>query len=218
VTVEQSAEFVKVNPLNDRAVNDIYSPDPKGPINGVTWYEAAAYCNWLSRKENLPECYQPNERGHYAAGMKVRADALELTGYRLPTEAEWEYACRSGAATSRYYGSSVDLLGRYARYWQTSQGRAWPCGSLPPNDLGLSDMLGNEWEWCQDRYLPYRARGTPFIDTHVPLLSIYGYSLGVLRGGAFVEHAADVRSAERIPVPPEHRYAIYGFRLSRTYP
>ncbi len=218
VTVEQSAEFVKVNPLNDRAVNDIYSPDPKGPINGVTWYEAAAYCNWLSRKENLPECYQPNERGHYAAGMKVRADALELTGYRLPTEAEWEYACRSGAATSRYYGSSVDLLGRYARYWQTSQGRAWPCGSLPPNDLGLSDMLGNEWEWCLDRYLPYRARGTPFVDTQLPLLSIYGYSLGVLRGGAFVEHAADVRSAERIPVPPEHRYAIYGFRLSRTYP
>ena len=63
VTVEEYQEFVKANPGVDHANNDRYSPDPKGPMNGVSWYHAAAYCNWLSRQENLPECYEPNERG-----------------------------------------------------------------------------------------------------------------------------------------------------------
>ncbi len=118
VTVEQYQKFVKETPEDDHAKNDQYSPDPKGPMNNVSWYDAAAYCNWLSRKENLPECYEPNERGKYAAGMRIKSDALKLPGYRLPTEAEWEYACRSGAATSRYYGSSIDLLDRYAQVLQ----------------------------------------------------------------------------------------------------
>ena len=151
VTVEQYQEFVKENPVDDHANNDRYSPDPKGPMNGVSWYHAAAYCNWLSRKENLPECYEPNERGQYAEGMKIRADVLQRTGYRLPTEAEWEYGCRAGAGTSRYYGSNVDLLGRYAWYLATSGDRAWACGSLLPNNLGLFDMLGNVHEWCQEQ-------------------------------------------------------------------
>ena len=88
--------------------------------------------------------------------MKIRADALGRTGYRLPTEAEWEYACRAGAVTSRYFGVNVDLLGQYAWYLATSQDHAWPCGSLLPNDLGLFDMLGNVYEWCQERPLLYR--------------------------------------------------------------
>ena len=150
VSVEQYQGFVKENPGVDHAENDKYSPDQKGPQNGVTWYHAAAYCNWLSRQEGLPECYEPNPDGRYAAGMKIKPDALRLGGYRLPTEAEWEYACRAGAGTSRYYGASVDLLGRYAWYNATSQDHAWPCGSLLPNELGLFDMLGNTYEWCQD--------------------------------------------------------------------
>ena len=85
--------------------------------------------------------------------MTIPADALKRTGYRLPTEAEWEYACRAGAITSRYYGLSIDLLEQYARYQANSQDHAWPCGSLLPNDLGLFDMLGNVYEWCQDRYM-----------------------------------------------------------------
>ena len=93
----------------------------------------------------------PAEEGGYAEGMTVPADVLLRTGYRLPTDAEWEYACRSGTITSRYYGASTDLLPLYARYQANSREHAWACGSLLPNDLGLFDMLGNEFEWVNDK-------------------------------------------------------------------
>ena len=84
--------------------------------------------------------------------MKILADALKQPGYRLPTEAEWEYACRAGTMTSRYYGRSVKLLEKYAWYLANSQDHAWPCGRLLPNELGLFDMLGNVYEWCHEQY------------------------------------------------------------------
>jgi formylglycine-generating enzyme required for sulfatase activity len=156
VTVEEYQQFVRENPDVHHASNDKLSPDPKGPMNLVSWFHAAAYCNWLSRKENLPECYEPNDQAQYAERMKIRADSLARGGYRLPTEAEWEYACRAGAITSRYYGQSSDLLGKYAWYLATSPDRAQPCATLLPNDLGLFDVLGNVWEWCQERPRLYR--------------------------------------------------------------
>jgi len=198
VKVEQYQEFVKENPVDDHANNDRYSPDPKGPMNGVSWYDAAAYCNWLSRKENLPECYEPCEWGQYDEGMKIRADALQRTGYRLPTEAEWEYGCRAGAVTSRYYGRSVELLGKYAWYSKNSQDRAWPCGQLLPNELGLFDMLGNVFEWCQEQDYSYPEGevNTTSDDMNI-LLSMEEQNPRLLRGGSFGYLPANVRSAYR---------------------
>jgi formylglycine-generating enzyme required for sulfatase activity/tRNA A-37 threonylcarbamoyl transferase component Bud32 len=130
-------------------------PEPTCPIGGVVWYEAAAYCNWLSGQEGIPRdqwCYETNARGQVT---KLKENYLSLTGYRLPTEAEWEYACRAGAVTSRYYGETAELLDRYAWYFTNPQERTWPVGSKKPNDLGLFDLHGNVYTWCQESYRGY---------------------------------------------------------------
>ena len=156
-------------------------------MNDVTWYHAAAYCNWLSRQENLPRVLRAQRAGKYAEGMRIQPDALKLAGYRLPTEAEWEYACRSGAVTSRYYGSSIDLLGRYAWYQANTKDHAWSCGSLLPNDLGLFDMLGNVYEWCQDVVMPTRSTEAEHLIRVPPYLYLLDdTNPRLLRGGSYL--------------------------------
>jgi formylglycine-generating enzyme required for sulfatase activity len=213
VSVKEYQVFVNENPGFDYAHN--MGSDPEGPVNGVTWYDAAAYCNWLSRKEGLPECYEPNEGGNYADGMKIKPDALRLRGYRLPTEAEWEYACRAGTETSRYYGASEDLLGRYAWYLQTAHVRLAPCGTLLPNDFGLLDMLGNVCEWCLDVWQPYPK--TTISDEINGQLDVNRNPRSI-RGGTSGSAAVNVRSAARGRNDPSSRYINWGFRPAITQP
>ena len=214
VSVRQFQVFLHDTPDPGFSYITKYSPDPDGPQINMSWYQAAAYCNWLSRREGLPECYEPNPSGKYAAGMKIKPDALSLGGYRLPTEAEWEYACRAGAGTSRYYGESVELLGRYAWYNATAQDRAWPCGSLLPNELGLFDMLGSLFEWCQDVRPDVRV---PMTELESTMNALVDDSPRALRGGTVVSHAAYVRAAFRNTSSPSGGHAAHGFRPSRTY-
>src|SRR5262249_4070093 len=137
---------------------DIFSPEPDCPILAVPWYEAARYCNWLSENEGLPKeewCYEPNQAGQYADGMTLAPNWEQRTGYRLPSEQEWEYACRAGTVSSRYFGSSDDWVAKFAWYSKNSQNRTWPVGRLKPNDFGLFDMQGNALCWCQDAFGPY---------------------------------------------------------------
>jgi eukaryotic-like serine/threonine-protein kinase len=221
VTVEEYQEFLEQNPEIQRLGVDRYVPDPTCPRNRMTWYDAAAYCNWLSEKEEVLKdqlCFEPRE-GTYVEGMTIPKDVLERRGFRLPTEAEWEYACRAGALTSRYYGHSVDLLDRYARYSANSDIHAWPCGSLLPNDLGLFDMLGNVYEWCQGAYEAYQPDEQVTLSDAISLLTYRG-SKGfcVLRGGNFASRPAFIRSAFRGRDAPSSSDDVFGFRLARTVP
>lgn len=219
VTVEQCLRFVRTNPRFGIDEGDLahYSPESTGPMISVFWYQAAAYCNWLSEQEGLPRdqwCYLPNKIGEYDEGMTVPVDVLKRTGYRLPTEAEWEYSCRSGTITSRYYGVSTDLLGRYARYLGNSQDHAWPGGSLLPNELGLFDMMGNMFEWVQDQNERADVTNDEFVSTE----RVDSKSPRVLRGGTFGSQPPYIRSASRSRILPTFRYFNFGFRPVRTYP
>jgi hypothetical protein len=218
VTVQQFLAFRKAHVCNRQ-----YAPTPDCPVNLVTWYQAAAYCNWLSEQEQIPRdqwCYEPNSRGEYAEGMKVKANYLQLAGYRLPTEAEWEYACRAGAVTRRYYGETEAFLGKYAWYIMNSQERRMlPVGSLMPNDLGLFEMLGNALEWTHDPSLPYTpGPAGQASEDRGQTGEITDRLFRVTRGGSFLIHASNVRAAFRRPYQPTYGSLNLGFRPARTLP
>jgi len=144
--------------------------------------------------------------------MRVRPHYLELAGYRLPTEVEWEYACRAGAVTSRYYGETEELLGKYAWYSKNSQQVSMlPVGSLKPNDFGLFDMLGNEQQWCQDKM---KSLDVPRNDPDDEVLS--DEEKRVLRGGSFLLDAGYARAAHRVWGSPDSQNYHSGFRVART--
>jgi formylglycine-generating enzyme required for sulfatase activity/serine/threonine protein kinase len=218
VTVAEFRQFLAANPAVRHNYTARYNPDDDGPILSVTWFEAAQYCNWLSKEEGIPQdqwCYPADG---IAPGMAMPEKHLERTGYRLPTEAEWEYACRAGAKTARFYGCSERLLRAYGWYQQTSNDRAWPCGTLKPNDLGLFDMLGNVWEWCQDPKYFYKpaAEGEASLDIRGKE-DITDSISRVLRGGSFGDSAPILRSAFRVFNRPANRNVFYGLRFARTY-
>ena len=218
VTVEQFETFLKENPRVQVKNYKPYSPTPTCPMNSVSWYDAAAYCNWLSKKDGIPEdewCYGPNEKGDYAEGMKLMSNAENRKGYRLPTEAEWEFSCRAGASTGYSFGEPWELLEKYGWYSKNSPNRSQPVGSLKPNDLGLFDLHGNIWEWCQESMDELgKERRTTQINIST---SVTDEHPRILRGGSFVYHPAYVRSAYRNWCAPAYRSTNYGFRPSRTY-
>jgi formylglycine-generating enzyme required for sulfatase activity len=151
--------------------------------------------------------------------MKLTAGWQGRSGYRLPTEAEWEYACRAGSVTAWSLGEAEDLLGKYAWYVLNASSQLHPVGSLRPNDLGLFDLHGNAWEWCQDRFMSMRQKEAIKGRANKEDLEDIADSKGslVLRGGSFNAAARFVRSALRSYYVPAYRDHNVGFRPARTY-
>jgi eukaryotic-like serine/threonine-protein kinase len=224
VTVEQ---FLRYDPSHPWDVN--YTLKPDGPMNNVSWYDAAKYCRWLSEKEGIAEdemCYPPVPE--IKPGMRLADDYLSRTGYRLPTEAEWEYVCRAGVATCRFFGESEELLAEYAWTFSNSQFRApdridsryraRPVGSLMPNDLGMFDILGNVWEWCHESYHEYIIYddGRPTDDVEDPAVVGEDQQTRVMRGGSFLYQPRDAKAAFRDNHRPDRQTPYLGFRVART--
>lgn len=163
VTQSQYEQVVGRNPSRFKGANN--------PVENVSWDDAIEFCRLLSA---LP--------AEQAAGRK----------YRLPTEAEWEYACRAGTTTAYSFGDDVSQLGKFAWFGGNSGKTTHVVGTKLSNPWGLFDMHGNAWEWCGDKNGPLR----------------------VIRGGCWFNDAANCRAANRFTIDPKRRPHIRSFRLA----
>jgi len=164
--------------------NPSKTKDPRLPVDHISWHDAVAFCAALT--------------------------ALDPRfSYRLPTEAEWEYACRAGTRTRYYWGVDANLsqIGDHAFYKENAEGKTHPVGQKKPNAWGLYDMNGNVWEWCQDWMASYDPN---------ELRDPKGPGTGdqkVCRGGCWAYDAARCRSAERNEAPPDSVHVNLGMRV-----
>ncbi len=178
------------------------------PVEFVSWVEGVEFCNRLSLLEGLEPVYE-QEGGRWI----YRKDR---NGYRLPTEAEWEFACRAGTRTPFYTGRANpvplgrDNVWRAAWHRHNSHGRTQPVGMREPNRWGLYDLLGNVWEWCWDWYGPYPRGVDP------PMAGPRTGSERVIRGGGWYSPTRETRSAARQRRDPEAPWNSLGFRVARN--
>ncbi len=177
------------------------------PVEMVNWKDVAEFCAKLSKQEKLKPFY-------FRDGEMITP--LNGTGYRLPSEAEWEVACRAGTATKYWIGDQAEDLVRAGWFIGNSGGRTHAACELKANPFGLYDIHGNVWEWVQDKWDATwygQFQDKPAINPDAPFHA--GFPPGV-RGGNWLNSTSNGRSSTRLPIDPWHRYHVLGFRVSLT--
>ena len=182
------------------------------PVIQVTWYGAACYCDWLSELEDLTPFY------HGSWNQSIEHDPYTAEGYRLPTEAEWEYAARYNDGRTYAWGDespSCDYANFTGCAGWTAPGGSYPAGA---SNLGLFDLAGNVFEWCGDWYTGYTS-GSQVNPYEAGDGSTYGAGDGsyrILRGGSWPHTEAFLLAAFRVSSRPPNNYSSAGFRVSRS--
>ena len=191
---------------------------PDYPMYYVSWNMAVKFCNKLSKMQGKESVYLSSKDGN---GDDTTVADITKHGYRLPTEAEWEYAARGGHKTSddekttiKYSGAKGDDIESVAWYENNSMSSTHNVGGKKPNELGLYDMSGNVWEWCQDWYAEDYYSNSPKDNPQGPASG----ASRVLRGGSWIDNAGRCRVSSRSYSAPVNRGGSYGFRLLLSSP
>lgn len=183
-----------------------YTASDDFPVTQVTWTDAVAFCNWLSEQNHLKPCYRPDLHDGWVL-IEPRTN-----GYRLPTDAEWEFACWAGATTQYPFGDDLKELGKYAWYKGNTEDRVHTVGGKLSNPFGLRDMFGNAVEWCHDHFSEVWDPKSPSEDPQGPA---FGF-LRLSRGSCVTDDEQSFLSERRHANYPKTRYYHIGFRCARS--
>lgn len=203
VTVAEYCRFRKTH-----NVRGFFTQSEDCPVHDVTWFDAAAYCNWLSKNEKIPPeewAYEPNEQGQYKNGMKIREDISTLSGYRLPTQLEWDYACRGKTSCSYFFGEATELLLNYSWHISNAKTQTHPVELLLPNDHGLFDVHGNVGETLHDIAMLSKSVVTTSNGAFV-------------KGGSYTSQPIHAATDRLLHVRTGSSGSYIGLRLVKTHP
>jgi len=216
--------FISVYPVTQKLFQDLLEYNPSMvndnvdcPVDSVTWFSAIEFCNKMSEAESLSPYYAMKavRRRVNNSIESANVSVLGGEGYRLPTEAEWEYACRAGSVSPWCFGDQVLDVGEYAWFYDNSLMETHPVGQRKPNSWGLFDMHGNVMEWCYDWYNETQYQQYAEEEAENPTGPTTG-TAKVLRGGAWQFGAEATRCAYRNSSTPEAVAGVIGFRICRN--